>query len=190
MLKLRPKDPEKFVIEGLDIPVKVLASSSFPAPPLDVSSTYIIEGAPGYGNDRKCNIDRYPFENCWQGPYRNLCCRFTRIPSRLTLIFDISHPSGISFPAGAWPKGESRPMKLTVLDAQELSASLKKDLDALGDAKLMGNGVYFEPSGIIFSKPVEIAIPFDTSINQGKTLRRFAIFFDRTHIHSFVCVLK
>ena len=42
-------DPEKFVIEGLDIPVKVLASSSFPAPPLDVSSTYIIEGAPGYG---------------------------------------------------------------------------------------------------------------------------------------------
>ena len=189
MLKLRPKDPEKFVIEGLDIPVKVLASSSFPAPPLDVSSTYIIEGAPGYGNDRKCNIYCYPFENCWQEPYRNLC-RFTRIPSRLTLIFHISHTSGISFPAGAWPKGESRPMKLTVLDAQELSASLKKDLDALGDAKLMGNGVYFEPSGIIFSKPVEIAIPFDTSINQGKTLRRFAIFFDRTHIHSFVCVLK
>ena len=62
MLKLRPKDPEKFVIEGLDIPVKVLASSSFPAPPLDVSSTYIIEGAPGYGNDRKCNIDFNPFE--------------------------------------------------------------------------------------------------------------------------------
>ena len=81
-------------------------------------------------------------------------------------------------------------MKLTVLDAQELSASLKKDLDALGDAKLMGNGVYFEPSGIIFSKPVEIAIPFDTSINQCNTLRRFTIYFDHTHSHSFVRVLK
>ena len=82
-------------------------------------------------------------------------------------------------------------MKLTVLDAQGLSASLKKDRDALGDAKLIGNGVYFEPSGIIFSKPVEIAIPFDTSINQRKTLWRFAamIYFDHTHIHSFVRVL-
>ena len=72
----------------------------------------------------------------------------------------------ITFPAGAWPKAETRPLKLSILDVSK-SQKFEKERAALKDAKIMGSGIYFEPSGIVFSKPVEIAIPYDTSKDLG-----------------------
>jgi hypothetical protein len=73
---------------------------------------------------------------------------------------------GITFPAGAWPKGETRPLTLLILDLSK-SEKFEQARAALGGAQLMGKGVYFEPSGIVFGKPVEIAIPYDTSKDLG-----------------------
>jgi len=73
---------------------------------------------------------------------------------------------GIRLPAGAWPAGDTRPLKLTVLEVNS-NPVLAKELEKMGGAKLMGKGIYFEPSGIVFGKPVEIAIPYDNSIDLG-----------------------
>jgi hypothetical protein len=73
---------------------------------------------------------------------------------------------GITFPAGAWPKGETRPLTLLILDVSK-SEKFEQARAALGGAQLMGKGVYFEPSGIVFDRPVEIAIPYDTSKDLG-----------------------
>ncbi len=73
---------------------------------------------------------------------------------------------GLKIPAGAWPAGDTRPLKLSILDvasSPELAAALEK----MDSAKFMGKGVYYEPHGIRFAIPVEIVIPYDPAIDLG-----------------------
>ena len=63
---------------------------------------------------------------------------------------------GITFPAGAWPVGETRTLKISVLELK----SSAKSLQNVGSTRLAGKAVYFSPSGIVFSKPVELKIAF------------------------------
>jgi hypothetical protein len=73
---------------------------------------------------------------------------------------------GLRIPAGAWPAGDSRPLKLSILDVSA-SPELAAALQSIDGAKFVGSGVYYEPHGIRFAKPVEIAIPYDPSIDVG-----------------------
>jgi len=116
MLDLRSEKEAGYTVEGVGA-MKVLASSSFAAPPSNIESEYRVKSLPGFG---------------------------------------------IRLPVGAWPEGDTRPLKLVVLDVKS-DPTLAGELGKMNGAKFMGQGIYFEPSGIVFGKPVEIAIPFDDS---------------------------
>jgi hypothetical protein len=83
-----------------------------------------------------------------------------------TLIVKDNPKFNIRVPAGAWPAGDPRPVKLSVVEVKN-NPQLKKETERMGGATFIGAGIYFQPTGIQFSKPVEIAIPYNSSMDLG-----------------------
>jgi hypothetical protein len=75
---------------------------------------------------------------------------------------------GLKFPRGAWPAGEQRPLKVTVLELKSSARAVK----ALGASRLAGRAVYLQPSGLAFDAPVEIKLPFSSSAAVGNDAPR------------------
>eukprot|EP00960_Hanusia_phi_P073268 767971-Hanusia_phi.AAC.4 len=86
--------------------------------------------------------------------------------SRITTYYLASSSNlTITFPPNAWPAGENRPVKINLVN---FSSNLVVTDSALSASrKIAGQGIYFEPSGIVFALPVAISIPFDTHVDYG-----------------------
>ena len=73
----------------------------------------------------------------------------------------------IKIPAGAWPESDARLLKLTILDLKG-DKTIQQSLKSMGGAELIGKGIYFQPTGITFARPVEISIPYDPLVANNK----------------------
>lgn len=84
----------------------------------------------------------------------------------------------IRFPPGAWPVGETRPLRLSLLDITP-SSRLFASAERGGRRRVAGRGIFYEPSGIQFLQPVELALPYYVDTDFGD-LELYVHVFDLT----------